>query len=57
MKTIRKYILVLKAALKVLILKKAFFKNDPIVERLLLKRKNIIHKTSNKIECFIFYLD
>ncbi|MBZ9779893.1 DEAD/DEAH box helicase family protein [Psychroflexus sp. CAK8W] len=31
---------------------KGQFKNDPIVEKLLLLRKNIIHKAQNKIECF-----
>ncbi|RKR05152.1 superfamily II DNA or RNA helicase [Flavobacterium sp. 90] len=31
---------------------KGEFKKDPMVEILLLKRKNVIHKASNKIACF-----
>lgn len=31
---------------------KGIFKNDPMVEKLLLIRKNIIHKAENKISCF-----
>lgn len=28
------------------------FKDDPIVEKLLIRRKNVIHKANNKVECF-----
>jgi superfamily II DNA or RNA helicase len=49
---LEKYIEISKQLLRYFDFEKGVFKNDPIVERLLLKRKNIIHKASNKIECF-----
>jgi len=41
-----------KNLLKFFDFKKGKFKDDPIVEILLLKRKNIIHKASNKLSLF-----
>lgn len=46
------YIEISKRLLRYFDFEKGVFKKDPIVERLLLKRKNIIHKANNKIECF-----
>lgn len=46
------YIEISKKLLKFFDFEKGQFKKDPIVERLLLKRKNIIHKATNKIACF-----
>jgi superfamily II DNA or RNA helicase len=47
-----KYIEISKQLLRYFDFEKGVFKNDPIVEILLLKRKNIIHKANNKIDCF-----
>lgn len=49
---LEEYISISKKLLKFFDFEKGQFKNDPIVEILLLKRKNIIHKAKNKIECF-----
>jgi len=49
---LKEYIEISKKLLKFFDFEKGVFKNDPIVEILLLKRKNIIHKANNKIECF-----
>ena len=49
---LEKYIEISKQLLRYFDFEKGVFKKDPIVEILLLKRKNIIHKASNKIECF-----
>lgn len=46
------YIEISKKLLKFFDFKKGEFKNDPMVEKLLLQRKNIIHKAENKVECF-----
>ena len=46
------YIEISKKLLKFFDFEKGQFKKDPIVEILLLKRKNIIHKATNKIACF-----
>lgn len=50
---LEEYISISKKLLKFFDFEKGQFKNDPIVEMLLLKRKNIIHKANNKISCFI----
>jgi superfamily II DNA or RNA helicase len=47
-----KYIEISKKLLKYFDFENGKFKKDPMVEILLLKRKNIIHKASNKIELF-----
>lgn len=47
-----KYIEISQKLLKFFDFDKGEFKKDPIVERLLLQRKNIIHKAYNKVECF-----
>lgn len=49
---LEEYIEISKKLLRYFDFEKGVFKNDPIVEILLLKRKNIIHKANNKIECF-----
>ena len=49
---LEKYIEISKQLLRYFDFEKGVFKNDPIVEILLLKRKNIIHKANNKIDCF-----
>jgi superfamily II DNA or RNA helicase len=49
---LEKYIEISKQLLRYFDFEKGIFKNDPIVETLLLKRKNIIHKAQNKIDCF-----
>jgi superfamily II DNA or RNA helicase len=49
---LEKYIEISKQLLRYFDFEKGVFKNDPIVEILLLKRKNIIHKANNKIYCF-----
>ena len=49
---LEEYIELSKKLLKFFDFEKGVFKNDPIVEMLLLKRKNIIHKANNKISCF-----
>ncbi len=46
------YVEISKQLLRFFDFEKGEFKKDPIVERLLLKRKNIIHKASNKLEVF-----
>lgn len=46
------YVDISKKLLKFFDFEKGQFKNDPVVEILLLKRKNIIHKATNKISCF-----
>jgi len=46
------YIDISKKLLKFFDFEKGEYKKDPLVEILLLKRKNIIHKASNKISCF-----
>lgn len=51
-KEFEEYIEISKKLLKFFDFEKGQFKNDPIVEILLLKRKNIIHKAINKIACF-----
>tara|TARA_R110001606_G_scaffold184480_1_gene331333 strand:+ start:645 stop:2846 length:2202 start_codon:yes stop_codon:yes gene_type:complete len=49
---LEEYIEISKKLLKFFDFEKGEFKKDPIVEILLLKRKSIIHKATNKIECF-----
>jgi superfamily II DNA or RNA helicase len=49
---LKEYIDLSKKLLKFFDFEKGVFKNDPIVEILLIKRKNIIHKANNKISCF-----
>lgn len=49
---LEEYIEISKKLLKFFDFDKGEFKKDPIVEILLLKRKSIIHKANNKIECF-----
>jgi superfamily II DNA or RNA helicase len=49
---LEKYIEISKQLLRYFDFEKGVFKNDPIVEILLLKLKNIIHKANNKIDCF-----
>lgn len=49
---LEEYIEISKKLLKFFDFEKGEFKKDPIVEILLLKRKSIIHKAHNKIECF-----
>ena len=49
---LEEYISISKKLLKFFDFEKGQFKKDPIVEILLLKRKSIIHKASNKINCF-----
>jgi superfamily II DNA or RNA helicase len=49
---LEKYIEISKQLLRYFDFEKGVFKNDPMAEILLLKRKNIIHKANNKIECF-----
>lgn len=49
---IEEYIELSRKLLKFFDFEKGVFKNDPLVEILLLKRKNIIHKANNKISCF-----
>lgn len=51
-KEFEEYIEISKKLLKFFDFEKGQFKKDPIVEILLLKRKNIIHKATNKIACF-----
>lgn len=46
------YIEISKRLLRYFDFDKGEFKKDPMVEKLLLLRKNIIHKANNKIECF-----
>lgn len=46
------YIEISKKLLRYFDFEKGEFKKDPIVEKLLLLRKNIIHKANNKIQCF-----
>ncbi|MBS7332842.1 MAG: DEAD/DEAH box helicase family protein [Weeksellaceae bacterium] len=46
------YIKISKQLLKYFDFEKGIFKKDPIVEKLLLIRKNIIHKAKNKVTCF-----
>lgn len=47
-----KYIEISKKLLRYFDFEKGEFKKDSIVEKLLLQRKNIIHKANNKVECF-----
>jgi superfamily II DNA or RNA helicase len=47
-----RYIAISRQLLKFFDFEKGVFKNDPIVETLLLKRKNIIHKASFKVDTF-----
>lgn len=49
---LKEYISISKKLLKFFDFDKGEFKKDPIVEILLLKRKNIIHKANNKIDSF-----
>ncbi|MNJ90669.1 Type III restriction enzyme, res subunit [compost metagenome] len=49
---LEKYIDISKKLLRYFDFKKGEFKKDPMVEKLLLIRKNIIHKAQNKIQCF-----
>lgn len=46
------YIDISKKLLKFFDFEKGEYKKDPLVEILLLRRKNIIHKATNKISCF-----
>ena len=46
------YIAISKQLLKFFDFEKGIYKNDPMVEKLLLIRKNIIHKARNKVACF-----
>ncbi|WP_298148548.1 DEAD/DEAH box helicase family protein [Flavobacterium sp.] len=46
------YIEISKRLLRYFDFDKGEFKKDPMVEKLLLLRKNIIHKANNKIKCF-----
>ena len=48
----KEYIEISKKLLKFFDFKVGQFKKDPIVEILLMKRKDIIHKATNKISCF-----
>ncbi|PVW16406.1 DEAD/DEAH box helicase family protein [Marixanthomonas spongiae] len=49
---LERYIELSKKLLRYFDFDKGVFKKDPIVEKLLLIRKNIIHKAHNKINCF-----
>lgn len=49
---LNRYIEISKKLLRYFDFKKGEFKKDPMVEKLLLIRKNIIHKAQNKIKCF-----
>lgn len=49
---LEEYIEISKILLRYFDFDKGEFKKDPMVERLLLKRKNIIHKANNKIDSF-----
>jgi superfamily II DNA or RNA helicase len=49
---LEKYIEISKKLLMYFDFEKGQFKSDPIVEKLLLLRKTIIHKANNKIDCF-----
>jgi superfamily II DNA or RNA helicase len=49
---VEEYMLISKRLLSYFDFKKGEFKKDPVVEMLLLKRKNIIHKAKNKISVF-----
>jgi len=49
---LEKYIEISKKLLRYFDFNKGEFKKDPMVEKLLLLRKNIIHKANNKVECF-----
>lgn len=49
---LEKYIEISKKLLRYFDFEKGEFKNDPIVEKLLLIRKNLIHKAANKISSF-----
>lgn len=46
------YIEISKRLLRFFDFDKGEFKKDPMVEKLLLMRKNIIHKAQNKVDCF-----
>lgn len=46
------YVEISKKLLKYFDFENGSFKNDPMVEKLLLLRKNIIHKAHNKLYCF-----
>ena len=54
---LEKYTEISKKLLKFFDFEKGEFKKDPIVEKLLLLRKNIIHKAENKIKCFVDILN
>lgn len=49
---LEKYIEISKKLLRYFDFEKGEFKKDPVVEKLLLLRKSIIHKAKNKVECF-----
>lgn len=49
---LEKYIEISKKLLRYFDFDKGEFKKDPMVERYLLIRKNIIHKAQNKVNCF-----
>lgn len=49
---LKEYLTISKKLIKYFDIETGKFNNDPIVEILLLKRKNIIHKAINKIKCF-----
>ena len=49
---LEEYVQLSKELLKFFDFEKGQFKDNPIVEILLLRRKNIIHKAANKIGCF-----
>ncbi|MET0574026.1 MAG: DEAD/DEAH box helicase family protein [Pedobacter agri] len=53
----KKYIEISKKLLKFFDFEKGEFKKDPMVEMLLLKRKNLIHKAYNKLSAFKIILN
>ncbi|USL94704.1 DEAD/DEAH box helicase family protein [Riemerella anatipestifer] len=54
---LERYTDISKKLLRYFDFEKGSFKNDPVVEKLLLLRKNIIHKARNKISCFVEILN
>lgn len=54
---LERYAEISKKLLRYFDFEKGSFKNDPMAEKLLLLRKNIIHKAQNKISCFIEILN
>lgn len=49
---LEEYIQISKKIVKYFNIKKVSFKDDPVISNLLLKRKRIIHKANDKIDCF-----